>query len=340
MKRKNRFKSLIFFLSPGVKAGGILILVEVQHMTNEELVIYIKDNPADIRAKEQLYYQLERYIKLFIDRNFTCERDKEDLQQESYFAMCKALNDYDITKGKFITHFNWKLKSHLQRYIINNTHIIRLSSHQQEQLNKYLSVKYRLELAEGREPTQKEIAAAMGVSVGQIRKIKEYGLRELTDSTDRILSSDDNSLSLLDTIADDTDIEQNTIEEISKEELKRDLWECVDSLLNKRQSYILRGIYKDGKKQIEISKEIGVNNSYVGELKHQALKKLKNSASVRNKLLPYIDFQIIESRAMHGVGVGIFNRTWTSATERVALKNIECIEMYIDDEANRLLSKT
>ncbi len=287
-------------------------------MNNEQLAIHIKNNPDDTQAKGELYSNLFYWIKAFINKEFAHERDKEDLLQESYFAMLKAASGYDPEQGKFTTYFTWKLKCHLQRYVANNassTSVIRMPIHQGDNLNRYNRAVSRFEQEHGREPTMKEIAEILDISIKSAESIRDCAKRAHTSSIDE--SSDD--LSMHNILPDKVNIEYDIIEQVAKEHLKRDIWDCVDRLSDSRQSIILRCFYQEGQTLEEISSIINYSVSRTKELKTDALLRLRNSKRVRDKLLPYVNFQVIRSSAIRGTGVSVFKRTWTSATERAAI---------------------
>ena len=85
-------------------------------MSNEQLAGYLKEHPEDTARLELLYIKNRGFLYKYIKRFFPCE-EIEDLMQESYFAMLKAIKSYDENKGKFLTWFGWYLHEHLKRYV-------------------------------------------------------------------------------------------------------------------------------------------------------------------------------------------------------------------------------
>lgn len=71
----------------------------------------------------------------------------------------------------------------------------------------------------------------------------------------------------------------------------------------------------------EIEALLHMKTGSAREQKDKALREL--SKPHRKKKLEVFIEERISTRAMKGIGVGAFNRTWTSATEKEALKLID-----------------
>ena len=84
-------------------------------MTNEELVILAKD--GDISAIEALYMNNRWLIEIHI-RPYASAYDIDDLRQEAYFALLKAINAYTSDRGfKFSSYLDNQVKWHISRMI-------------------------------------------------------------------------------------------------------------------------------------------------------------------------------------------------------------------------------
>ena len=96
----------------------------------------------------------------------------------------------------------------------------------------------------------------------------------LSDSIDA--DSDGNSLSLLDVLADETDLS----EKLATEELCAKLRDIMAACLEPREDEILRLRYglngEAPKTQRETARHLGISRSYVSRLEKKALEKLKN----------------------------------------------------------------
>ncbi len=85
-------------------------------MTNEELVTLAKS--GDISAIENLYTQNRGLIYWHIRRFLEYGYDEEDIMQEAYFALIRAVNAYDENSGyKFAVYLSNAVKWYFPRYI-------------------------------------------------------------------------------------------------------------------------------------------------------------------------------------------------------------------------------
>ena len=282
-------------------------------MNNEELAIYLKEHPTDKARLELLYMNNYGFIRKYIKRYFPCE-DIEDLMQESYFAMLKAINGYDIEKGKFLTYLGFYLREHLQRYIYSYSG---LGCSTNELLNKYNKTIKNIEKSD-EIVTIERIADKMHVSVKKVRELAELNESRKAISTDKIIGED---LTLLDAVIDySTDVEKQVVDAFEKEQLKKDIWECVERL-PREQTNILIKHYQEQERYKDIAEDLQVSYQSLMQKKDKALRKMREDEYTLKKLQPYIDD--IRSVALQGNGVGTFKRTGMSSTERVAIKRVE-----------------
>lgn len=109
-------------------------------MTNEELVEQIQSGVNITENMYQLYEQNKGMIYKTAKR-FVWGAPLEDLTQEAYIALCKAVKNYsDKQEYKFITYYMMTLSRHFKRYIENSGRVIRVPVHKQEQIWKYNQV--------------------------------------------------------------------------------------------------------------------------------------------------------------------------------------------------------
>ncbi len=125
---------------------------------------------------------------------------------------------------------------------------------------------------------------------------------------------------LADLIPGDVDVESFVLDAIEKEELKEVIWHMVDAL-PRNQPQVIWSLFQEGKTLKATGEEIGVTLERVRVIKQNALKEL-NKPSRKRILIAYLP-ETIESLAYQHNSVGKFNRTWTSSTERAALKIYE-----------------
>lgn len=285
-------------------------------MSNEELAVYLKENPEDKARQELLYFQVVNYVKKYINRFFPAA-DKEDLLQESYFALMKTVNMYNPDKGSFLNYFTWYLRNYLSRYIYaSNGGMCAMLN---ELTDKYKRTVRDIENL-GQIPTYETIAERMGVDIKRVKELEKYAERRDYSSTD-VSIGEDKSISLIEQLQDyNTDVEGEALDNVEREELRRDIWECVERLPEKHAEVIIRH-FKNQEQYKDIAEDLEISYQQVTQRKIEAFRKMREDARTIRQLRPYLDN--VRGEAFKGNGVGTFNRTWTSSTERIALKRLE-----------------
>jgi len=289
-------------------------------MSNEELVIRIKsgDNTADNML--QLYNQVKAFIHT-IAWLFRGHEDIEDLEQEGYLALYAAIDGYDPDQGvKFLTYASWHIRQRMQRYITDKGSCLRLSVGRNEKVQQYKRLCSQFKMEYGREPTNREAAYYLEQSLEQIENIKAAAVASRLGSLDTPITGTDGGEggTVGDLVADPEQPEDDILNRIQQEQLKAVIWDCVDGL-GGRQPDIIRKRYIEGKSLREIGEEYGVNGEAIRQQERKGLHELRKPRN-SSRLRPYLDDAW--SSAMTGVGVDRFRQTWTSATEREALRRV------------------
>ena len=297
-----------------------------QYMTNEQLVIRIKAGIDTAENMLALYNQVKAFIHTIAWKHRSYE-DVEDLEQEGYLALYDAIDGYDPEAGcKFLTYAEFWIKQRIVRYIERNSSCLRLSFHSQARLRKYKRFYDSFMKEHGREPSEAETAAQMGLSIDQVRDIHRNAYVANLGSLDApVKGYEEEGLTLGDGIPSGEDMEGDTLDRLQHEQLKAVLWECVDSL-HGRQPEVIRKRYQDNMTMREVGRVYGVSCEAIRQDEAQAMRELrkpKNSKRLR-QFLPEEDR--IYSMGLVGNGVDRFNRTWTSSTERAVIVREELAE--------------
>lgn len=280
-------------------------------MTNEELVARIKTGIDAADNMLALWEQTRGYIHRMA-RMFQGSAEIEDLEQEGYLALYDAIEGYDVDFGcKFLTYAKHHIKHRMIRYMQNND-MIRIPVHLKDKISIYNKFVNDFLMNQSRKPTINEIAKGTRLPHKTIVKIGNY-LRMLdVKSTDRVISEDEN-ITLGDTVADDINTEDCIIEKVEKEQLKAVLWPLVDTL-PENQGEILRKRYKEHK----TVREMGDNPEQIRKIETKAIRNLRKP-KFREVLLPFFASNASYSLGISGTSVCRFSQTWTSATERAAI---------------------
>lgn len=124
-----------------------------------------------------------------------------DLLQEGALGLIKAAEKFDYSKSfKFSTYATWWIKQSIIRAISNYSKAIRIPVHMSDKIKKYKIALLDLTFKLNREPSDKEIADEMNVSLKKLISIKHSMMREPI-SLDTPVTDD---LNIQDYIADST----------------------------------------------------------------------------------------------------------------------------------------
>jgi RNA polymerase sporulation-specific sigma factor len=98
------------------------------------------------------------------------------------------------------------------------------------------------------------------------------------ESTEKVvcIDKDNNELVLMDLLADETNYEGLVLDSVDKEKLPLKIRTLLNSL-DKREKDIITCIFFQGLKQQEVSKKLGLAQSYVSRIMQRGLKKMKDN---------------------------------------------------------------
>jgi len=290
-------------------------------MTNEELVIRIKAGIDPAENMLALYNQVKAFIHK-VAWKYQGHEEMEDLEQEGYLALYDAIDGYDPDTGyKFLTYAeNW-IRQAMRRYIEKNSSSLRLSHQSQARLRQYNQFHDSFVKEHGREPSESETVAFMGLSIDQVRDIHKNACIANPGSLDApVKGFEEEGFTVGDSVPSGEDMEGDTLDRMQHEQLKAVLWEYVDGLPG-RQPEVIRKRYRDNMTLEAIGKEYGVSRDAIRQDQAKALRELRKPKTSK-MLKPFLpEDERIYSMGLVGNGAERFNQTWTSSTERAALRH-------------------
>lgn len=297
-------------------------------MTNEQLAIRIKAGIDVANNMLQLWQQNRGFIHKIVNQ-YKAYAEEEDLEQEGYLGLSAAVEHYNSDEDVTFLHYaSFWIKQYMSRYIKSNG-TIRLPEFMQGRIREYNKMVQKWQQNYHRKPTDGEICHFLDLSWEMLENLKKAVQMAKIGSLD-IPIGEDEDCSLYELIPGSIDeeeqVESMVLEKVQKEELCAVVWALVDSLTD-TQAKTIRARYQDNMTFREIAEDQGVSVEMARQRERQGLRELRKPS--KSKLLrPFLpDDNRIYSMGLQGNGVGSFNRTWTSSTERAALRDWELEEL-------------
>lgn len=293
--------------------------MSVEPLKNEELVKMIQ-NGADVTENMQQLWQQNRGFIFKIAIQYQSLSELDDLIQESYFGLCKAVDHYNPDMdASFIHYASFWIRQQLIRYIKKNK-TVRIPEHTHGKIREYKKAVQQWQQRYHREPTDAEISDYIGIDGKTLEEIKRSALMGKIGSLD-VPVGEESDGTLYDLIPSGMDDKEDVLNKVANEELAEVLWGMIEELPG-QQSEVLKMRFKENMKLREIGAVYGFSIDWARQIENKGLRTLRNPK--RSRILrEFLDDERIYNSALHGNGVSSFSNTWTSSTERIALKRIE-----------------
>ncbi|MDM8527962.1 sigma-70 family RNA polymerase sigma factor [Anaerolineales bacterium HSG24] len=273
-------------LAKKIEAGkaAMLLLNESDELNQDAILLQVRlGQAARCKLIESNFRLVVSIAKKYLGHGVSFM----DLIQEGNIGLIRAVEKFEYQRGfKFSTYATWWIRQAVSRALADQGRTIRIPVHMGERITQLSRVSRELIQRNGKEPSEVEIAAEMGVTMRLLERIRQASQFPL--SLEMELGEDqDNTLGDF--------IEDNSNPAPNDTAIHNVLSERIDDVLGSlsaRESRVLQlrfGLY-DGRAYTleEVGQKFGVTRERIRQIEAKALSKLRHPRRSR-RLRDFLD---------------------------------------------------
>ena len=247
----------------------------------EEIELASRIKLGDQQAREQMIKGNLRLVVKIARQYEGLGLPLLDLVNEGNIGLMKAVERFEPNKAKLSTYAAWWIKQSIKRALANQAKTIRLPVHVVDKLTQLRKTELRLRELLEREPTDEEIAEALGCSARRVRRYREASQTPV--SLDARLDTDGPG-SLSETVADED--AAAPFERVVKNNDQDLLYEVLATLEEReRQILGMRFGLDDGNPQTleTIGEHFGITRERIRQIQEKALQEMRTRIERRER---------------------------------------------------------
>jgi RNA polymerase sigma factor for flagellar operon FliA len=210
----------------------------------------------------QAHMGLVRKIAWHVHGRVSSAIDVEDLVQIGMVALVEAANSYEDRGHAFSTYASMRIRGNMIDHLRRSATMCRSAMARRKEIAKTIA---RLTGELGREPSENQIAAAMGLTPADYRALADSSVAARQESLDDVYS--DHSMWF-------ADVEESIDQTLERRELGRMLAAHI-SALPEREALVLQLYFVEEMNLDEIGQVLNVGAARVCQIKKAALDRLR-----------------------------------------------------------------
>lgn len=209
-----------------------------------------------------------RLVLSIVQRYVSRSKNLDDLFQIGCVGLIKSVDNFNPNFGVcFSTYAVPMIDGEIRRFL-RESNSLRVSRGIRDVAYKALQVRDELERQSSADVTVGEVAAEMQLPVFKVIYCLD-AISEPVSLSDTVYSDEEDSLSLLDHLADENCSEDSWADDVT-------LFDALNQLGEKERNVLLKR-YFEGKTQVEVSQEVGLSQAQISRLEKNAMCKIRES---------------------------------------------------------------